>query len=133
MREKLPNTREGITLHFAIIAKKEEEVVEVDGYVTTGEYPDGRLGELFIRVSKELAALGPMMDAWATQFSISLQQGSELELLCSKEIGTRFEPSGAVKGVAGIARCTSPTDLICRWLLKKYKPEAYATLVGEHS
>lgn len=123
-RVKLPKTRDGLTLHFTIFAKASDAegapIVEVDGYVTTGVYEDGRLGEFFIRVSKGMEALGPGTDAWAKAASIGLQFGVPLGLLCSKEIATRFEPSGAVVGVEGIKRCTSPTDLIARWLLQTY-------------
>lgn len=127
-RVKLPKTRHGLTLHFTIFAKESDDedapVVELDGYVTTGVYEeDGRLGEFFVRVAKELAAMGPSLDAWAKAFSCGLQHGVPFELLCGMEIGTRFPPAGAVKGVEGILRCTSPTDLISRWLWKQYGPK----------
>lgn len=129
-RKKLLPERPGFTLHFTIISKlpartegEEERVVECNGYVTTGEYPDGRLGEVFICISKatkRLQAMGPMFDEWAKDFSKALQYGAPLDALCDGHIGTRFEPAGPVRGVAGITRCTSPTDLICRWLKAKY-------------
>ena len=136
-RTRLPDTRLGLTLHFAIFAKASDaenaEVVEVDGYVTTGVYENGELGEFFIRVSKGMEALGSGTDAWAKAASIGLQFGVPLGLLCSKEIGTRFEPSGAVVGVEGIKRCTSPHDLIARWLLQTYgSPEDKARYGRQH-
>lgn len=121
MRKKLPDERSGHTLHFVITTKHptvEGQTAEVDGYLTTGLFEDGRLGEIFIKVGKsgEAAAL---LDSWATLFSYALQYGAPLELLCNKEINKQFEPCGPTN-VPGIARCTSPVDLVCRWLLQKY-------------
>jgi hypothetical protein len=128
-REKLEVTREGLTQHFTILTRvpaqyegEPDSVKEVDGYVTTGLYPDGRLGEIFICVAKEDAAMGPMLDAWAKSCSMALQYGVPVSTLLGKEVGTRFSPAGPVTGVAGITKCTSPTDLISRWLIAKYSP-----------
>lgn len=124
---KLPNdTRLGSTLHFTIIARRETRigespaVAEVDGYVTANSYEDGQLSEVFVRVSKQHEALGPMMDEWAKAVSVALQHGTPIDVLLEKHVGTRFEPSGAVAGVDGITKCSSPLDLIVRWLLRKY-------------
>jgi ribonucleoside-diphosphate reductase alpha chain len=120
-RERLEATRSGRTLHFVIITRDDERqrVVEVDGYVQTGEFPDGRLGEVFVRTGGA-GSTQPMLDQWAIAFSIALQLGADVEALCNKFRASRFAPSGAVLGVEGIRRCTSPLDLICRWLLAKY-------------
>lgn len=126
MREKLSETREGLTLHFAITTLAEDgTLAEVDGYVQTGVYEDGRLGELFLKVGKSGDAIA-VMDQWAISTSVALQYGAPIDVLLGKFVGTRFEPSGAVRGVEGILRCTSPLDLVARWLLVKYGPKDVA-------
>lgn len=123
-RKKLAHTRtEGITLHFVITTRREVPggvplLDEVDGYVTTGLYEDGRLGEIFIRIGKP-GSSEALFDHWAIAFSVALQHGASVDELCAKFIGTRFEPSGATN-LREIPRCTSPVDLICRWLRLKY-------------
>lgn len=138
-RQYLAIERPGVTLHFTIFAAlppKEDGspngVEEVDGYLTTGLYADGRLGEIFIRVAKEAAALGPMMDQWAIAFSCALQYGVSVNFLCKKFIASRFEPSGPVRGVRGIERCTSPVDLICRFLKERYGEKEEEKSEGQH-
>lgn len=145
-RMRLPDFRPGKTLHFTIFAtvpggqppgkgrkaKKRvsavpDRVVEVDGYVTTGLYPDGRLGEVFLRLGKPGGAFA-VFDQWAIAFSMALQHGAGVDALCGKFVGSRFEPSGPTS-VPGIPRCTSVLDLACRWLLARYGAEARAASV----
>ena len=121
MRERLEDTREGVTQKFKIIARAEDGsgVYEVKGYVQSGLYADGRLGEVFIKIGKP-GSSEAVYDAWATSTSIALQRGATVDELMQKFLNTRFEPSGAVVDVAGIKRCTSPLDLVARWILAKY-------------
>jgi ribonucleoside-diphosphate reductase alpha chain len=122
MRERLEDTREGVTQKFKIIARAEDGsgTYEIKGFVQTGEFADGRrLGEVFVKIGKP-GGSNAVYDGWATASSIALQHGAPVEELMQKFIGTRFEPSGAVQGVAGILRCTSPLDLMARWILQKY-------------
>lgn len=138
MREKLEKLREGLTLHFAILVKvpkrsetDPDRVEEVDGYVTTGLYPDGRLGEFFVRIAKKgmsemgpiIAAMGPTIDAWAKACSVAFQYGAPLTTLLGLEVATQYWPGGTVTGVAGVRWCSSPTDLIARYLISKYAPK----------
>lgn len=132
MREKLKKTREGLTLHFTITSRAPEhmqvpgqppKLIEVDGYVTTGVYEDGRLGEFFIRVGQGAGGLGPAIDRWAEACSIAFQYGVPIEVVLRKSIATHDEVSGPVSGVVGINKCTSPHDLIAKWLLSKYGPK----------
>lgn len=118
MREKLEDIREGITHHFTVIALVNGQLEEIDGYIQTGCYADGRLGEIFIRIGKPGDQFA-MLDQWAIAFSIALQYGAKLEDLCRKFIGARFEPSGATRN-PDIPRCTSLVDYATRWLLQKY-------------
>lgn len=124
MREKLKDTRVGPALHFTILNREEHEdgthsTHEVDGYVHTGEYEDGRLGEIFVKVGKA-GSNEAMYDQWAILASIGLQHGIPVDVLFSKHVGTRFKPSGTVKGAVGIRNCTSILDLISRWLIGYY-------------
>ena len=72
----------------------EFRVADCNGFVTVGEYDDGRPGELFINVSKQGSTLAGIMDAFAISVSHGLQYGVPLETLCNKFAHTRFEPQG---------------------------------------
>lgn len=127
MRERLPDVREGLTHHFVVTAKKidgvtgEPELVDIDGYIQTGLYPDGRVGEIFLKIGKagdQFAAF----DQWAIDFSLLLQHGVPLEELCKKHEHTQFWPFGATSN-REIPRCSSIPDYVARWLLLKYGKE----------
>jgi ribonucleoside-diphosphate reductase alpha chain len=130
MRERLPDERHGKTHHFTILSAKTPldgaegttELEEHDGYLTTGCYPDGRLGEIFIRISKQGDERAGLVDGFATNFSIALQSGADLRTLCSKMIGTRFPPNGPTNN-PNIPRCTSLFDYIGRWIKAAYLPK----------
>jgi len=129
MREKLPIERPGVTLHFTITARAPEhmqvegqppKLIDVDGYVRTGVYADGRLGEFFITVGKGAEEFGPAIDRWAEACSIAIQYGAPVDAVLKKSLATRSWPDGPVTGVKSVAKCSSPHDLIARWLLAKY-------------
>lgn len=122
-RERLPEDRTGTTAHFTIIAREEGPgepgIREVKGYITANTYPDGRLGEIFVRVGK--AGSSEMwLDMWAMSCSIALQRGATVDELFGKFIGQRFEPSGYVKWLEGVPRCTSVVDMVSRFLINKF-------------
>lgn len=128
MRKKLPDERRGITQKFTIVARDlnapddddgEIHTVSVVGYVSTGCYEDGRLGEVFIKLGKP-GSSETLLDMWAIAFSLLLQNGESLETLCGKFANQQFEPRGAVLGVEGIRQCSSPVDLVCKFLMQKY-------------
>ena len=85
-REKLPRTRSSKTFEF--------RVADCKGFVTVGEYVDGRPGEIFIRVSKQGSTLAGIMDAFAMAVSHGLQYGVPIEAYVSAFVGMRFEPAG---------------------------------------
>lgn len=119
MREKLDDLREGITHHFTVFyAPNENTVEEIDGYIQTGCYADGRLGEVFLKIGRPGDQYA-MLDQWAIAFSIALQYGAPLEDLCRKFVGSRFAPFGATRN-ADIRQCTSLVDYAARWILMKY-------------
>ena len=86
-----------------------------EGYLTVGLYPNGQPGEIFIRMSKQGSTINGLMETFATQFSVSLQHGVPLEVLCGKMAHTRFEPSGWT-GNEKMGYAKSIMDYIGRWL-----------------
>ncbi|HVA74430.1 MAG TPA: vitamin B12-dependent ribonucleotide reductase [Acidimicrobiales bacterium] len=86
IRERLPRRRKSSTFKF--------RVADCEGYVTVGEYDDGRPGEVFIKVSKQGSTLAGIMDAFSVAISISLQHGVPLETFVRKYTNMRFEPAG---------------------------------------
>ena len=89
-------------------------------YLRTGEYPDGRLGEIFIDMYKEGAGYRGILNCFAVLTSKALQYGIPLEELVDTFTFTRFEPAGPVEGHENIKNCTSMLDLIFRILGLQY-------------
>ncbi|MEG3586851.1 MAG: vitamin B12-dependent ribonucleotide reductase [Actinomycetota bacterium] len=85
-RERLPRSRSSKTFEF--------RVADCKGFVTVGEYSDGRPGEIFIRVSKQGSTLAGIMDAFAMAVSHGLQYGVPIEAYVSAFVGMRFDPAG---------------------------------------
>ena len=86
VRERLPRDRRSRTFEF--------RVADCKGYVTIGEYDDGRPGEVFLRVSKQGSTLAGIMDALAISLSHGLQYGVPLRTYVDTYTGMRFEPAG---------------------------------------
>ena len=89
-------------------------------YLRTGEYEDGRVGEIFIDMHKEGAAFRSLMNNFAIAISIGLQYGVPLEEFVEAYTFTRFEPSGMVEGNDAIKMSTSLLDYIFRELAISY-------------
>jgi ribonucleoside-diphosphate reductase alpha chain len=89
-------------------------------YLRTGEYADGRLGEIFIDMHKEGAAFRSLMNSFAIAVSIGLQYGVPLEEFVEAFAYTRFEPSGPVQGNDTIKMASSVIDYIFRELAISY-------------
>ena len=119
MRERPETTREGITHHFVITTKTDGVLHDVDGYIQTGTYPDGRLAELFIKVGKQ-GDFHAVLDQFAIAASVALQYGAPVNEFFKKFLGTRFEPSGATTN-KDIPRCTSVLDYVARFILAKHE------------
>lgn len=111
-REKMPDRRKGYTQKARVGGHKV--------YVTTGEYADGRLGEIFIDMHKEGAAFRAMMNNFAIAISLGLQYGVPLEEYVEAFTFTRFEPAGMVQGNEAIKNATSILDYIFRELAISY-------------
>ena len=89
-------------------------------YLRTGEYDDGRIGEIFIDMHKEGAAFRSLMNNFAIAISIGLQYGVPLEEFVDAFTFTRFEPAGLVIGNDSIKNATSVLDYIFRELAVSY-------------
>ena len=89
-------------------------------YIHTGEYQDGRLGEIFIDMHKEGAAFRAMMNNFAIAISLGLQYGVPLEEYVEAFTFTRFEPAGFVSGNERIKNATSILDYVFRELAVSY-------------
>jgi ribonucleoside-diphosphate reductase alpha chain len=111
-REKLPNRRKGYTQKANVGGHKV--------YLRTGEFDDGRLGEIFIDMHKEGAAFRAMMNNFAISISLGLQYGVPLDEYVEAFTFTRFEPAGMVMGNDRIKNATSILDYIFRELAVSY-------------
>ncbi len=89
-------------------------------YLRTGEYADGRLGEIAVTLNKEGPAVRGIMDAFATAVSLGLQHGVPLEEFVEAFLCTRFAPAGPVDGDAAVPRATSIIDYVFRNLAANY-------------
>ena len=90
-------------------------------YLHTGEYEDGKIGEIFIDTSKEGELVKALMNNFAIAISLGLQYGVPLDEFISAFIGTKFEPSGKVTGNDRILTATSILDYIFRELAISYQ------------
>ena len=89
-------------------------------YLHTGEYEDGKIGEIFIDTSKEGELVKALMNNFAIAISLGLQYGVPLDEFVNAYIGTKFEPSGKVQGNDRILSATSILDYIFRELAISY-------------
>ena len=113
VRERLPRSRRSRTFEF--------RVADCKGFVTVGEYPDGRPGELFIRVSKQGSTLAGIMDAFAISVSHGLQYGVPVRAFVEALVGMRFEPAG-ITDDPDIRIANSLMDYLFRRLALEYLP-----------
>ena len=111
VRERLPRRRVSTTFAF--------RVADCEGYVTVGEYEDGRPGEVFIKVSKQGSTLAGIMDAFSISISLGLQHGVPLATYVRKYVNMKFEPSGMTDD-ADLRIATSLVDYIFRRLALDY-------------
>jgi len=111
-RERLPQRRKGYTQKAIVGGHKV--------YLRTGEYEDGRPGEIFIDMHKEGAAFRSLMNNFAIAISIGLQYGVPLEEFVEAFTFTRFEPAGLVIGNDSIKNATSLLDYVFRELAVSY-------------
>lgn len=111
VRERLPRRRKSSTFAF--------RVADCEGYVTVGEYEDGRPGEVFMKVSKQGSTLAGIMDAFSISVSLGLQHGVPLETFVRKYTNMRFEPAG-ITDDPDLRLASSLVDYIFRRLALDY-------------
>jgi len=131
-REKMPQRRKGYTQKAMVGGHKV--------YLRTGEYDDGRLGEIFIDMHKEGSAFRALMDSFSIAISVALQYGVPLDVFVNAYTFTRFEPAGLVTGNDRIKNATSILDYIFRELAISYldrddlahvSPEGPASIISD--
>jgi ribonucleoside-diphosphate reductase alpha chain len=111
VRERLPRKRKSSTFAFRL--------ADCEGYVTVGEYEDGRPGEVFMKVSKQGSTLAGIMDAFSISVSLGLQHGVPLATYVRKYTNMRFEPAG-ITDDPDLRIATSLVDYIFRRLALDY-------------
>ena len=110
-RRKLPQKRQGLTIEARVGGQKI--------YLRTGEYDDGRLGEIFIDMHKEGATMRSLLNCFAISISTGLQYGVPLEEFVDKFAFTRFEPAGT-SDHPNVKQATSILDYVFRVLGMEY-------------
>ncbi len=115
IHEHMPRKRKSSTFSF--------RVADCEGYVTVGEFPDGRPGEVFISVSKQGSTLAGIMDAFAISVSMGLQHGVPLATFVRHFTNMRFEPAGMTDDPE-LRIASSLVDYIFRRLAVEYMAEA---------
>ncbi len=115
VHEHMPRQRKSLTFSF--------RVADCEGYVTVGEFPDGRPGEVFISVSKQGSTLAGIMDAFAISVSMGLQHGVPLATFVRHFTNMRFEPAGMTDD-PDLRFASSLVDYIFRRLAVEYMGHA---------
>lgn len=106
-RYRLPDVRFGRTHEFVVA----NQTVKI----TVGLYPDGRLGEIFVRMDKEGSTLSGMLDAWSIALSVGLQHGVPSASFTRKFRRMKFKPSGFTDNRQQ-PTASSVVDYVCGWL-----------------
>ena len=111
-RSKMPDRRKGYIQKVSI---RDHKI-----YLHTGEYDDGKVGEIFIDMNKEGELVKALMNNFAIAISLGLQYGVPLDEFVDAFIETKFEPSGEIKGNDRILNASSILDYIFRELAISY-------------
>lgn len=134
-RVRLPDVRKAVTHKFVIRGGEtlykevtlddgrilyEQVMVDLDGYVTIGQYSDGSPGEIFLTVGKA-GGVWKAYDALMVAISIGLQYGIPLDVFIEKFANMKFEPSGMTSNPA-IPLMQSIPDYLARWLRMRFPP-----------
>lgn len=119
LRFPLDDQRKGLTRKMKIGVGEQG----IEGFITSGVYSDGSLGEVFILAEKRGSFVSGLMNSFAAVFSIALQSGVPLERFITKFKHTRFEPAG-VTNTPTIPLASSPLDYLVRWLEQHYVESA---------
>ncbi|MFT4010327.1 MAG: vitamin B12-dependent ribonucleotide reductase, partial [Nocardioidaceae bacterium] len=123
-RKRLPKSRPSRTTSFTVGG--------AEGYMTSGAYDDGTLGEVFLKLGKQGSTLAGVMDAFSIAVSIGLQYGVPLETYVSKFSNLRFDPAGLTDD-ADVRMAQSIMDYIFRRLALDYLPFESRSALGIYS
>jgi ribonucleoside-diphosphate reductase alpha chain len=121
VRKRLPKSRPSSTTSFTVGG--------ADGYMTAGSYPDGGLGEVFLKLGKQGSTLAGVMDAFSIAVSIGLQYGVPLETYVQKFTNVSFEPAGLTDD-PDVRMAKSLMDYIFRRLALDYLPYDVRSYLG---
>jgi ribonucleoside-diphosphate reductase alpha chain len=113
VRRRLPKQRSAVVTRFAVGGS--------EGYMTASTYPDGDVGEVFLKLGKQGSTLAGVMDAFSVAISVSLQYGVPLEKWVEKFTNMRFEPAG-ITDDPDIRMVSSVMDYIFRRLALDHLP-----------
>jgi len=111
-RSRMPDRRKG---YIQKVSVGDHKI-----YLHTGEYDDGKIGEIFIDMNKEGELVKALMNNFAIAISLGLQYGVPLDEFVDAFIETKFEPSGEIKGNDRILNASSILDYIFRELAISY-------------
>ena len=120
-RERLPDERAGRTKRIHLHYRVDSGVADLKIYVSTGEYSDGRLAEIFLKADKAGSTISGLLDALAMTASLALQSGVSVEALMQKWERLQFAPAGTTTDPE-IPRAASIVDAIARWIRRRYCP-----------
>jgi ribonucleoside-diphosphate reductase alpha chain len=120
-RKRLPKSRPSSTTSFTVGG--------AEGYMTAGSYPDGGLGEVFLKLGKQGSTLAGVMDAFSIAVSIGLQYGVPLETYVQKFTNVSFEPAGLTDD-PDVRMAKSLMDYIFRRLALDYLPFETRSYLG---
>jgi ribonucleoside-diphosphate reductase alpha chain len=121
VRKRLPKSRPSSTTSFTVGG--------AEGYMTASSYPDGGLGEVFLKLGKQGSTLAGVMDAFSISVSIGLQYGVPLETFVQKFTNVNFEPAGMTDD-KDIRIAKSLLDYIFRRLALDYLPFETRSALG---
>lgn len=119
VRRRLPDARAAITRSFEIHYVEGSTPHKMKLYLTAGTYPDGTLGEVFIKADKAGSMARGTLDAVGVLISLMLQHGVPIEAITSKLRHTRYQPSGFT-GDGEFPSCSSVLDLLAQWLERRF-------------
>ena len=111
-RRRLPDTRQSITHKVEIT---DPSIGSFDLYIILGLYPNGKPGELFLKMGKVGSTVNGLLDVVGVLSSLLLQHGANIEQVCAKLAGTAFMPAGTTDN-PDIPVCSSLTDYVFRWV-----------------
>ena len=124
MRKRLPKSRPSMTTSFTVGG--------AEGYLTAGSYPEGGLGEIFLKLGKQGSTLAGMMDAFSMAVSIALSYGVPLEKYVEKFTNLRFDPSGMTDD-PDVRMAHSIMDYVFRRLALDHLPFETRAALGIYS